>query len=571
MALELSQIDEYDTFKDLGRGAKAPAGYKKITVHFVFAVKEDGRHKARLVAGGHLTDVPLESVYSGVVSLKSLRLVIFLAEMNGLALWSADVGNAYLEAKTHEKVYIIAGEGFGDRIGHTLVFHKALYGLRTSGKRYHERFADTMRDMGFFPSKADGDVWMRKSGNIYEYVAVYVDDLAIAVKDPKSFTDQLIQKYKYKLKGVGPLRYHLGCDFSRDKDGTLSFGPRTYANKMMQSYEQIFGERPKERSSPLEKNDHPELDISKELGIEDIKIYQTLIGQCQWFISLGRFDIATAIMTLSRFRAAPRKGHLERLQRVYGYIRKFPHGTIRVRTHKPDYSEIPDVEHDWAYSVYGNVQELVPKDIPPPLGKSVITTTYVDANLYHDHLTGRAVTGILHLINGMPLEWFSKRQNTVETATYGSEFVAARIATDQIIDIRTTLRYLGVPVDGKSYMFGDNQSVVTSSTVPHSGLNKRHNALSYHRVREAIASKMLSFTHIPAERNVGDILSKHCAYPQAWPLIKPILFWMGDTLSSTSQEPSGYAIKRSDQTISQSAPSSSSSIVRKVSTKNNSL
>ena len=64
-----------------------------------------------------------------------------------------------------------------------------------------------MRDMGFFPSKADGDVWMRKSGNIYEYVAVYVDDLAIAVKDPKSFTDQLIQKYNYKLKGVCPLRY----------------------------------------------------------------------------------------------------------------------------------------------------------------------------------------------------------------------------------------------------------------------------------------------------------------------------------------------------------------------------
>ena len=73
-------------------------------------------------------------------------------------------------------------------------------------------------------------------------------------------------------------------------------------------------------------------------------------------------------------------------------------------------------------------------------------------------VTGRAVAGVLHLINGTPIDWFSKRQDTLETATYGSEFVAARIATGQIIDLRSTLRYLGVPIKGKAYMFGDNQS-----------------------------------------------------------------------------------------------------------------
>ena len=101
----------------LEKVTNVPEGFKKIRVHFVFAVKHDGCHKARLVAGGHLTDVPLDSVYSGVVSLRSLRLVIFLAELNGLELFSADVGNAYLEAKTKEKVYIIAGDGFGDLKG----------------------------------------------------------------------------------------------------------------------------------------------------------------------------------------------------------------------------------------------------------------------------------------------------------------------------------------------------------------------------------------------------------------------------------------------------------------------
>ena len=78
-------------------------------------------------------------------------------------------------------------------------------------------------------------------------------------------------------------------------------------------------------------------------------------------------------------------------------------------------------------------------------------------------------------------------------ATYGSEFVASKTATEQIIDLRHSLRYLGVPIKTKSYLLGDNRSVVTSSTLPHSTLCKRHNILAYHRVREAIASKIIAY------------------------------------------------------------------------------
>ena len=161
-ALEMKSLHEYDTFKDFGHkdkpGSKPPDGYKKIRVHLVFAVKHDGRHKARLVADGHLTDIPIESVYSGVVSLRGLRIVLFLAELNGLESWTTDIGNAYLEAKTKEKVYIIAGPEFGSLEGHILVIHKALYGLRSSGKRWGERLSDCLRSMGFQPCKAEPDI-----------------------------------------------------------------------------------------------------------------------------------------------------------------------------------------------------------------------------------------------------------------------------------------------------------------------------------------------------------------------------------------------------------------------------
>jgi hypothetical protein len=82
-----------------------------------------------------------------------------------------------------------------------------------------------------------------------------------------------------------------------------------------------------------------------------------------------------------------------------------------------------------------------------------------------------------------------KKQATVETATFGSEFITARTTIDQIVDLWTTLRYLGIPIQEKSYVFGDNKNVIDASLTPHAKLHKRHNTLSFHRVREAAVSK----------------------------------------------------------------------------------
>jgi hypothetical protein len=130
----------------------------------------------------------------------------------------------------------------------------------------------------------------------------------------------------------------------------------------------------------------------------------------------------------------------------------------------------------------------------------VTLTHYVDANLCHDLIsTGRSVTGILHLVNKTPIDWYSKKQVTVETATYGSEYVAGRTCVEQVMDLRLTLRYPGVPIRSRSYMFGDNKTVVESSIRPHAKLHKRHMALSFHRVREAIAAKIIGFYHVDVE------------------------------------------------------------------------
>ena len=284
---------------------------------------------------------------------------------------------------------------------------------------------------------------------------------------------------------------------------------------------------PKNMRTPLERNDHPELDDAELLTGESIKHYLAMIGQLQWIVTLGRFDIHAQVTTMSRFRSAPRKEHLERVQRIYGSVLKTKHYSTRHRTEEPDYSYFPNMKHDWSYTVYDNVQEIIPNNCPKPLNKSVTTTTTLDANLLHCLATGASLAACLHFCNQTPTDWYSKNQATVETATYGSEFVAAKTATEQIMDLRYTLRYLGVPIKSKSYMFGDNRSVVTSATLPHSTLSKRHNILAFHRVREAIAAKIINFYRIQSEYNLSDMLSKHWEHIKIIPMIQKLLITCG--------------------------------------------
>ena len=122
-----------------------------------------------------------------------------------------------------------------------------------------------------------------------------------------------------------------------------------------------------------------------------------------------------------------------------------------------------------------------------------------------------------------------KKQSTVATATFGSEFVAAKTAVEKVHDLRYTLRMLGIPVDYRTYMFGDNASVITQSTILHSQLANHHHTLAYHYVQESVANGTIRFVHMDSINNPADCLTKFLGYQQWYPLLRPILFWLGDT------------------------------------------
>ena len=166
--------------------------------------------------------------------------------------------------------------------------------------------------------------------------------------------------------------------------------------------------------------------------------------------------------------------------------------------------------------------------MPDPLGKAVTTTTTMDATLNHCLATGKSLNGCIHFVNKTPVDWYSKKQATVETATYGSEFVAAKTATEQIMNIRHTLRYLGAPITTKSFYLVTKD--LWSPVPPY---------LIQHCVREAIAAKCMAFYWIQSAYSLSDMLSKHWDLPTVYPMILKLLITWGNItliLSEATQE-----------------------------------
>jgi len=124
---------------------KVPTGYQHIDCHMVFDIKLDLTRKAWFVAGGHQTDPPKELTYSSIMSKDSVCIIFTLATLNDLSILSADVQNAYLNAPTKERVYTTAGPEFGpSRMGKPVLIVRALYGLKSSGARWHDHMAQTL-------------------------------------------------------------------------------------------------------------------------------------------------------------------------------------------------------------------------------------------------------------------------------------------------------------------------------------------------------------------------------------------------------------------------------------------
>ena len=507
------------------KGDSPPVGHQFIKCHMIFDVKmEDLRRKARMVAGGHMTDVPPTITYASVVSRETVRIALMMAALHDLNVKTADIMNAYIKAPCAEKVYTILGPEFGPDEGKMAVIVRALYGLKSAGASFRNHLADCMKQMGYRSCLADPDLWMkpmtRKGDGLeyYEYILLYVDDVLAIGEDPENVLKKVDKYFGLKPGSMADPSIYLGAKVKqmRMPNGVMawSLSPSQYVQEAVKNTEiyvkEKLGERwslPKMAKNPFPTGYEPPLDVSPELDPELSSYYQSLIGMLRWMVEIGRIDINTEVSMLASHLALPREGHLEAVFHIFSYLRAKHNSRLALDPTYPEIDESSFKKHEWV-SFYGDVKEAVPQDMPKPRGKSVDLRMYVDSDHAGDKSTRRSRTGFLIYMNMALIQWLSKKQPTIETSVFGAEFVAMKHGMETLRGLRYKLRMMGVPIEGPSYIYGDNMSVIHNTQRPESTLKKKSNSICYHAMRESVAMGESLTGHVPTDENPSDLLTK---------------------------------------------------------------
>ena len=535
--------------------------FQEIKCHIIFDVKMDFTRKARFVAGGHMTEAPSSLTYSSVVSRDSVKIAFLIAALNDLDVMSCDIGNAYLNAPCREKIWFEAGPECGLLQGKVCKLVRALYGLKSSGAAWRKMFSDfIVNELNFTPSKADPDVYMRRatrgptkaeldtdahiagsdgkpSGDApvdyYEYLLVYVDDVLLVSHDPKRTMEAIGKRFEIKNDEYGEPDTYLGAGISKmqtveDNRTLWTMDSRKYVQAAVQTVKDLLAEDGRElkhgkaNAGPLPTNYEPELDSSSECDEEAASRFRQLIGILRWACELGRLDIQLEVSLMSQYQASPREGHLEALYLIFAYLQRHPMKRIAFDPNLPDIDESAFIPGDWT-DFYGDVVEEDPPHMPEPLGNPVMISCFVDANHAGNKVTRRSHSGVIIMLNDAPIQVFCKRQNTVESSTFGSELVAMRIARDMISALRIKLKWLGVPLLGPANVFCDNEAVCKNTSRPESTLTKKHNAINFHICREAVAAGIMRVSKEDTGTNIADAFTKLLPYSRKMELLGRVL------------------------------------------------
>ena len=524
IAKEMKQVAV--AFEILDIGCQAPIGWSKLSGHLVFDVKMDFTRKARWVKDGHKTPQPELSTFAGVVSRESVRIALTYAALNNINVTACDIRNAYLQAPSSEKHYVVCGSEFGlEHVGKIALIRRALYGGKSSGADFWRHLRTCMSHLGFESCKADSDIWMRKSikddgAEYWEYVLLYVDDaLCISTRGEDIIRNELGRYFYIKEESIGPPTLYLGNKVSKvtleNGVDAWSFSSSQYVNAAVKNVEEHLEKQskslPKRCSSPISRDYRPECDTSLELGVSDAVHYQSLIGILRWIVELGRVDITTEVSLLSSFMASPRRGHLDELYHIFGYLKNKHNCEMVFDPSQPDMNEESFEKEDWSHSVYGEKSEELPVNAPEPRGFGFKMRAYVDSDHAGHTITRRSRTGFIIYLNNAPIYWTSKRQTSIQTSTFASEFIAMKECCEYIRGLRYKLQMMGIPCDFPAYIYGDNKSVLVNSSIPTSVLKKKSSSIAYHFVREGVAADEWRVGYISTHDNVADLLTKPLA------------------------------------------------------------
>ncbi|KAK8924049.1 hypothetical protein KSP39_PZI019433 [Platanthera zijinensis] len=471
MVEEMAALEKNNTW-DL---TTLPHGKKTVGCKWVFAVKQNSkgiveRFKARLVVSGYTQTLGIDyqETFAPMAKMNSIRVLLSCAACKGWNLIQLDVKNVFLHGNL-EEVYMSLPPGFISQgsDGKVCKLKKALYGLKQSPRAWFGRFHSAMVSLGYKQSHADHTLFIKKRANMVTILIVYVDDIIITgddIDEVKALKKHLAQEFE--VKDLGKLKYFLGIEVARSKNGIL-ISQRKYILDLLEQTG-LSGCRPAD--TPMEVNHN----LGRNDGdlIEDVKGYQRLVGRLI-YLSHTRADIAYAVGVVSQYMHSPRARHLDAAHRILRYLKTSP-GRGILFTSNSDLKIEVYTDADWA----GSVEDR------------------------------RSTSGYFSFIGGNLVTWRSKKQQVISRSSAEAEFRAMAHDICEGLWLRSLMSDLGLSETAPIRLYCDNKAAISIANNPVHHDRTKHIEVDRHFIKEHIEKKIICILFVLSEGQLADILTK---------------------------------------------------------------
>jgi hypothetical protein len=368
-----------------------------------------------------------------------------------------------------------------------------------------------------------------------------VDDGLLVSSEANDDMKELAQQFEFKEFGEPEI--FLGVHLKR-VDGKLRMDPSSYVHEQLERLKSTLPDDWlqvwRRHNTPMSEEYKPELDDTTLLSDGGNHLYRRYLGVLQWIGTIGRGDISFATSSLSRFGNSPRQGHMDAMRRVYGYLQAHPDKSVEINSEKlPALASLDTAMRTNMLKQYPDALEEEDPGDPEALGAPLSVAVAEDSNFAHDEITRRSITGIVAYVGRTPIMVKSTRQTAIQSSTYAAEFQSCRTGCEIAAGLRLTLRSMGVAVPGASVVFSDNLGVVQSSAIHSSAIKKKHVSISYHVVREFIASGVVEVVKIHTSDNVADIATKALGATTHHRMCRPLFdqpTWIAELQGRTSTQ-----------------------------------
>lgn len=457
-----------------------PFGRKAIKCKWVYALKlkADGsldRYKARLVAKGcsQKYGIDFKETYSPTVKYESVRMVLAIAAQEDMVIRQFDIKTAFLHGDLEEEAYMQQVPCFEDLRFPTKVCHlkRALYGLRQASRQWNEKLHAFLTRHQLTPVSADSCVYFSATPPRL-IVTIFVDDGLCCCN-----VDSRISYVLNSMNGIFETKVnapdlYIGLHIERDRSARLIYiHQRSYLERIIKEYgfeDSSPVSTPADTNSTLRSANLAESEYSENFP------FSNAIGSLQFAAICSRPDISYAISSVARFKAKPTTAHVNALKRIFKYLR----GTL-----------------DFKLAFGGRDARNV-------------LVAYADADYAADLEDRRSRSGFVLFLNGGPITWGSKKQDTLVDSTTYAEYVAQYMATKEIIWCRNLLHGLGCSQVGPTQLLSDSQSAIRLAMNPEFHGRTKHIDIKYHMIRDQVKLHTIKLTYVNTVDNVADIFTK---------------------------------------------------------------